>query len=60
MVNKPLPITEEQAAFLAKRQGMDPSYFTRSEEAQRKSTAMTLGRLAKWDKLGLVQGEVKS
>ncbi len=58
--NKPLPITEEQAAFLAKRQGMDPSYFTRSEEAQRKSTAMTLGRLAKWDKLGLVQEEVKS
>ena len=56
---KPLPITEEQAAFLAKRQGMDPSYFAKSAEAQRKTTAGTLGRLARWDKLGLTQEEVK-
>lgn len=56
---KPLPITEEQAAFLAKRQNLDPSYFTRSAEAQRQATAKTMGRIARWKKLGLTQEEVK-
>jgi ferredoxin len=56
----PLAITVEQAAFLAKRQAMDPSYFSRCETCQRKSTAQVFGRLARWNKLGLNQeNEVK-
>jgi len=51
----PLPVTREQAAFLAKRQQLDPSYFARCEVCNRKSTAQTLGRLARWQKLGMVQ-----
>ncbi len=50
-----LPITREQAAFLARRQKLDPSYFERCELCNRKSTAHTLVRLARWQKLGLVQ-----
>lgn len=52
---KPLPITQDQAAFLAKRQAMDPRYFSRCPECQRQETAGTLGRLARWSKLGLEQ-----
>ena len=57
----PLPITVEQASFLAERQAMDPSYFRRCEPCQRRSTAATFGRLARWNKLGLTQepAEVK-
>jgi NADH dehydrogenase/NADH:ubiquinone oxidoreductase subunit G len=55
----PLPITKEQAAFLPQRQKMDPSYFSRCETCSRKSTAQSFARLARWNKLGLVQEEVK-
>lgn len=50
---KPLPITTEQAAFLAKRQQMDPSYFTRCGACQAKSTAQTFAKMARWQKAGL-------
>jgi len=50
-----LPITKEQAAFLAKRQGIDPSYLSQSADVQRKQTAATVGRIAKWNKLGMNQ-----
>jgi predicted molibdopterin-dependent oxidoreductase YjgC len=55
---KPLPITKDQAAFLAKRQNMNPSYLSTSADANRKQTADTLGRIARWNKLGMQQ-EVK-
>lgn len=51
----PLPVTVEQAAFLAKRQQLDPSYFERCEACQRQSTAQVFGRMARWNRLGLVQ-----
>jgi NADH dehydrogenase/NADH:ubiquinone oxidoreductase subunit G len=50
---RPIPITREQGEFLAKRQQMDPSYFNRCAACQRKVTAKTLGRLARWRKLGM-------
>ncbi|MCU0690549.1 MAG: 2Fe-2S iron-sulfur cluster-binding protein [Polyangiaceae bacterium] len=53
-----LPITQEQATFLARRQNLDPTYFAKSAEAQRKATAATFGRIARWHKLGLTQEEV--
>ena len=56
---KVLPITEDQAAFLAKRQNMDPSYFSKSAEAQRKATAETFGKMARWNRLGMNLQEVK-
>jgi bidirectional [NiFe] hydrogenase diaphorase subunit len=49
----PLPITVEQASFLAKRQAMDASYFARCEPCQRKGAARTFARLARWQKLGM-------
>jgi NADH dehydrogenase/NADH:ubiquinone oxidoreductase subunit G len=51
----PLPLTVEQTRFLAERQAMDPSYFSRCESCQRRATAQTFGRLARWNKLGLTQ-----
>lgn len=56
---KVLPITEDQAAFLAKRQNMNPSYFSKSAEAQRKATAETFGKMARWNRLGMNMQEVK-
>jgi bidirectional [NiFe] hydrogenase diaphorase subunit len=57
---KVLPITKEQAVFLAKRQNMNPNYLAKSADAQRKDTAETLGRIAKWNKLGMAMApEVK-
>ena len=53
----PLPITEEQAAFLAETSGLDESYFAKSAEAQRVETAKTFGRVARWNKLGITQEE---
>jgi hypothetical protein len=52
---KPLPITPEQAKFLAARQQMDPSYFSRCEDCQRKATATTLGKIAAWNRRGQIQ-----
>jgi NADH dehydrogenase/NADH:ubiquinone oxidoreductase subunit G len=49
----PLPLTEEQAALLAERQDMDPSYFSRCAVCQRRATARAFGRMARWNKLGL-------
>jgi len=51
----PRPLTVEQVRFLAGRQAMDPSYFSRCASCQRRSTAATLGRLARWNRLGLTQ-----
>ena len=51
----PLPITRDQAAFLQRRQGLDASYFGRCPACQRKRTAAAFGRMARWNKLGLVQ-----
>ena len=45
----------DQAAFLAQRQELDPSYFARCADCQRKSVAQTMGRIAGWQRLGLVQ-----
>ena len=56
----PLPVTDEQAAFLVKARGLDGSYLSRCEGCQRKSSAQALGRIAKWSKLGLNQEEVSS
>jgi NADH dehydrogenase/NADH:ubiquinone oxidoreductase subunit G len=56
--NKVLPITKDQAAFLAERQKMNPNYLATSADANRKQTAETLGRIARWNKLGMQQ-EVK-
>lgn len=53
----PLPVTREQAAFLSKRQKLDESYFSRCELCNRRSTAQTFARLARWHRLGLVQEE---
>ena len=50
-----LPVTREQAAFLAERQKLDLSYFARCEPCNRKSTAQTMARLARWQKLGMIQ-----
>jgi NADH dehydrogenase/NADH:ubiquinone oxidoreductase subunit G len=55
---KPLPLTKEQASFLADKQKMDPSYLSRCAECQRKDTATRMGRMARWNTLGLVQEEV--
>ena len=52
---RPLPVTVEQAAFLAERQQMDPSYFERCEACQRQGTAQVFGRMARWNRIGLVQ-----
>lgn len=52
---QPLPVTKEQAAFLAKRQKLDPSYLSKSADAQRKEAAQTIGRIANWTKLGMTQ-----
>ena len=52
---QPLSITREQAAFLCKRQEMDRSYFSRCPDCQRRSVADRMGRLARWNRLGLVQ-----
>ena len=51
----PLPITPEQGTFLAERQGMDPSYFSKCQKCQRKATAKTFGTMARWQKLNLNQ-----
>jgi NADH dehydrogenase/NADH:ubiquinone oxidoreductase subunit G len=51
----PLPITKDQAAFLAERQQMDESYFSRCSDCQRKAVARSMGRIARWNKLGLAQ-----
>lgn len=53
-----LPITKDQAEFLAKRQQLDPSYLRTSQAANREKTALTFGKLASWNKLGMQQ-EVK-
>jgi len=52
---RPLPITEEQASFLAERQQLDASYFARCDSCQRSATAAALGRVARWNDLGLEQ-----
>jgi len=52
---KPLPITRDQAAFLCRRQEMDPSYFSRCADCQRKMVAERMGRMARWQTLGLAQ-----
>ena len=51
----PLSITQEQAAFLAVRQQMDSSYFSRCADCQRKTVAKGMGRIARWSRLGLTQ-----
>ncbi len=56
---KPLPITSDQAAFLSERQKMDSSYFSRCAICQRKATASTFNRMARWNKLGMTQEEEK-
>ena len=48
-----LPITKDQAAFLAKRQNMNPSYLSKSAAAQRTDTAETFGKIARWNKMGM-------
>ncbi len=53
--NRFLPITKDQAAFLAKRQNINPSYLSKSADAQRKDTAETLGKVARWNKMGMTQ-----
>ena len=53
----PLPITAEQADFLADKQGLDESYFSRCAGCQRSATARTFGRIAGWNELGLAQEE---
>jgi len=52
---KPLPITEDQAAFLAENKGLAESYFAHSAEANRARTATAFGRMARWNKLGFTQ-----
>jgi len=52
---KPMAVTEVQAAFLVKRQELDASYFATCPDCQRKSTAEGFGRMARWQKLGLIQ-----
>jgi NADH dehydrogenase/NADH:ubiquinone oxidoreductase subunit G len=52
---KPLGITREQAAFLRERQQMDASYLERCADCQRKQTAVTMGRMARWQALGMNQ-----
>ena len=54
---KPLPITEEQAAFYVAQQELDESYFSRCEQCQRAGAAKALGRIAGWSKLGMTQEE---
>jgi len=51
---QPLPITKEQAAFLSERQKLDASYFAKCEDCQRRQTSNTMGRLARWNQLGMV------
>lgn len=53
-----LPITKDQAAFLAERQNMNPNYLQTSQRVNREKTAETVGRIARWNKLGMRQ-EVK-
>ncbi len=53
----PLPVTEELAAFLVEDRGLDQSYLDRCELCQRKESAHAFGRIARWNKLGLVQEE---
>ena len=55
---KPLPITGDQATFLAQRQGLDQSYFKTCADCQRKAAASTLGRIAGWSKLGMTQQQL--
>lgn len=56
---KTVPVTKEQASFLAQRQEMSASYFAKCADCQRQATAETFGRIARWQKLGMsrpVQG----
>ena len=53
-----LPITKDQSEFLTKHKALDPSYFATSPKTNREKTAATLGRIARWNKLGM-QMEVK-
>jgi len=53
--SKPLPITTDQAVFLQGRQGLDASYFASCPACERKRAAVTFGRMARWNKLGLEQ-----
>jgi bidirectional [NiFe] hydrogenase diaphorase subunit len=55
----PLPITTDQAAFLSRRQRMDPAYFSRCEACQRRATAASFARIARWQKIGLAPEEVE-
>jgi bidirectional [NiFe] hydrogenase diaphorase subunit len=55
----PLPLTVDQAAFLSRRQGLEPAAFSRCETCQRRTTAVTLARIARWQGAGLVAEEVK-
>ena len=52
---RPLPMTREQVAFLIERKGMDPSYLKRCAECQRRALAQRMGKIARWQKLGMVQ-----
>jgi len=56
---KPLPLTRDQVDFLARRQQLDPSYLSRCADCQRRSVAQTMGRIARWHQLGLVQEEAE-
>ncbi len=51
----PLPITAAQATFLARQRPLDPSYFSRCPDCQRRRAAATLGAIAGWSKLGMAQ-----
>jgi hypothetical protein len=53
-----LPITKDQAEYLAKQKNLNADYFATSAYANRVITAMTLGRIARWNGLGM-QMEVK-
>jgi bidirectional [NiFe] hydrogenase diaphorase subunit len=55
---RPMGITTDQAAFLAEKQKMDPSYFETCADCQREATAQVFGRMARWNKLGMSQEEV--
>jgi NADH dehydrogenase/NADH:ubiquinone oxidoreductase subunit G len=52
---RPLPITVEQAAFLVENRELDESYFSTCADCLRKSTALTMDRIASWNAMGMVQ-----
>lgn len=54
---RPTGMTPEQVEFLAQRQNMDRQYLSTCASCRRKETAVTMGRLARWNKLGMTQEE---